>query len=87
LVGSPALLGCSADMLVGSSSRWVARQYLFGRWAGRLGGASSRSLLDLHAKLLGRWAGPLVGHIWEAFGPSLGILFSGTRHTALWDLL
>jgi hypothetical protein len=52
------------------------------RRAGRLGGPSPRGLLDIYAELFGRWAGWFVCHLWEAFEPSLGTLFSGTQHMA-----
>jgi hypothetical protein len=66
LLGSPASQGCSAVFV-----RRAGRS----AWQPSLGG-----LLYLHAELLGRWADRLVDHIWEAFGPSLGTLFSGIRH-------
>jgi hypothetical protein len=76
---------CLAGLLDGQVA-WQPRltglldRYLFGGWAGRLGGPSLRGLLDLHAELLGKWAARLVGRLWEAFGPSLGTLFLGTQH-------
>jgi hypothetical protein len=87
LVDSPTSLGCSTT-LPGSLGGQVARQprlaallsgYLFNRQAGRLGGPSLGGLLDLHTELLGSWAARFVGRLWEAFEPSLGILFLGTR--------
>jgi hypothetical protein len=52
--------------------------YLFGGQTGWLGGPSPGGLLDLHVELLDRWAARFMGHLWEAFGPSLGTLFLGT---------
>jgi hypothetical protein len=83
--------GWSAD-----PHRWVARHYLSGERVGRqsclagllngrivrLGGPSSRGLLDIHVELLGKWASRLVGRLWEAFKAFLGTRFSGTQHNA-----
>lgn len=56
--------------------------YLFGGLASRPGGPCLGGILDLNTDLLGMRAAQFMGRLWEAFGPSLGTLFSGTQHNA-----